>query len=155
MKIALTGHRPERLNLPADELNAKWDRIGKWIAGQYESFPKPITAYCGMADGSDMKFGLTLSEFDDVHLVCVLPCKDYNKKHPYFSRLRQRANDWVELSDKFYKGCDSVRDQFMVDNCDVLLAIWDGNKSGGVWSTIRKAQKSGKQVIYIPTDFLN
>ena len=34
----------------------------------------------------------------------------------------------------------------MVDHCDVLLAIWDGNKSGGVWSTIRKAQKADKTV---------
>ena len=26
----------------------------------------------------------------------------------------------------------------------------DGNKSGGVWSTIRKAQKAGTQIIYCP-----
>ena len=43
----------------------------------------------------------------------------------------------------------------MVDHCDVLLAIWDGNKSGGVWSTIRKAQKAGKKIIYCPKEILN
>ena len=43
----------------------------------------------------------------------------------------------------------------MVDHCDVLLAIWDGNKSGGVWSTIRKAQKAGKKIIYCPKEILS
>ena len=51
-------------------------------------------------------------------------------------------------------GCDNVRDQYMVDHCDVLLAIWDGNKSGGVWSTIRKTQKAGKKIIYCPKEIL-
>ena len=37
---------------------------------------------------------------------------------------------------------------------DVLLAIWDGKKSGGVWSTIRKAQKAGKQIVYCPKEVL-
>ena len=42
----------------------------------------------------------------------------------------------------------------MVDHCDVLFAIWDGNKSGGVWSTICKAQKAGKKIIYCPKEIL-
>ena len=65
-----------------------------------------------------------------------------------------KASEWIELSDEFYKGCDNVRDQYMVDHCDVLLAVWDGIKSGGVWSTIRKAQKAGKKIIYCPKEIL-
>lgn len=42
----------------------------------------------------------------------------------------------------------------MVDHCDVLLAICDGKKSGGIWSTIRKAQKVGKQIVYCPKEAL-
>lgn len=42
----------------------------------------------------------------------------------------------------------------MVDHCDVLLAVWDGIKSGGVWATIRKAQKAEKQIIYCPKEVL-
>ena len=65
------------------------------------------------------------------------------------------ADEWIELSDEFYKGCDNVRDQYMVDHCDVLFAVWDGIKSGGVWSTIRKAHKAGKQIIYCPVAYKN
>ena len=88
-------------------------------------------------------------------LHCILPCKDYNSSNKYYSKLKTEADEWVELSDEFYKGCDNVRDQYMVDHCDVLLAIWDGNKSGGVWSTIRKAQKAGKKIIYCPKEILS
>jgi hypothetical protein len=42
----------------------------------------------------------------------------------------------------------------MIDHSDKLIAIWDGNKSGGVWSTIRKAQKKGIEVIYYPKEEL-
>lgn len=31
MRIALTGHRPQRLGLPDDESDIKWAEIGHWI----------------------------------------------------------------------------------------------------------------------------
>ena len=54
---------------------------------------------------------------------------------------------------EFYKGGDNVRDQYIVDHCDVLLAIWDGNKSGGVWSTIRKHRKLVRQLFIVRKNF--
>ena len=110
-----------------------------------------------MASGCDMVFGFisTLCKLaPKARLHCILPCKGYNSSHQYYEILKENADEWVELSDEFYKGCDNARDQYMVDHCDVLLAIWDGNKSGGVWSTIRKAQKAGKTIIYCPKELL-
>ena len=34
MRVALTGHRPQRLGLPDDELNIQWAKIGHWIFNQ-------------------------------------------------------------------------------------------------------------------------
>lgn len=42
----------------------------------------------------------------------------------------------------------------MVDHSNILFAVWDGNKSGGVWSTIRKAQKKNVEIIYYPKENL-
>lgn len=87
-----------------------------------------------------------------IKLHCILPCKNYNEHTAWYGALKNAAYEWIELSNEFYRGCDSVRDQYMIDHCDTLLAVWDGTKSGGVWSTIRKAQKAGKQIIYCPVD---
>lgn len=83
-----------------------------------------------------------------------MPCKNYNSSHPFYKDIKKYTDEWIELSDEFYKGCDNVRDQYMVDHCDVLLAIWDGNKSGGVWSTIRKAEKAGKKIVFCPKEVI-
>lgn len=34
LRVALTGHRPQRLGLPEDELDIKWSKIGHWIMNQ-------------------------------------------------------------------------------------------------------------------------
>ena len=156
MNLALTGHRPQRLGFNDDEKSADYKSIKLWIKSNIEreilEHRKPVTVYCGMADGCDVAFGLVACKLKEnnrpVKLICVLPCKNYNSSHKYYSYLKEHADEWVELSAEFYRGCDNVRDQYMVDHCDKLLAVWDGNKSGGVWSTIKKAKKAGKEIEY-------
>lgn len=164
MRVALTGHRPQRLGLPDDETDEKWIPIQHWIIDELSNFIKicrdnnePLDLYTGMASGSDIAFaitGVSMHYINSIKLHYILPYKNYNSSHKYYKFLKLKASEWIELSDEFYKGCDNVRDQYMVDHCDVLLAIWDGNKSGGVWSTIRKAQKAGKKIIYCPKEIL-
>ena len=165
MKVALTGHRPQRLGLPDDETDEKWSKITNWLTEQITKMTEVailsntyVDAYCGMASGCDISFGFVVSVIKNgtknLKLHCILPCKEYNSSNKYYRFIKDEADEWIELADEFYKGCDNVRDQYMVDHCDVLLAIWDGNKSGGVWSTIRKAQKAGKKIIYCPKEIL-
>lgn len=157
MNLALTGHRPQRLGFSDDEMASDYKDIRLWTELNIEreifrEHQRYVTVYCGMASGCDIAFGLVACELKEegrpVKLVCVLPCKDYNSSHKYYSCLKEHADEWIELSDEFYRGCDNVRDQYMVDRCDKLLAVWDGNKSGGVWSTIKKAKKVGKKIEY-------
>ena len=166
MRVALTGHRPKRLRLPENEADDAWEKIEEWIVKQLFKMNEVcylerenLDIYCGMASGSDFAFGtvamlVKVYEIIPLRLHCVLPCKDYNSSHALYDGMKKYADEWIELSDEFYKGCDNARDQYMVDHCDVLLAIWDGKKSGGVWSTIRKAQKAGKQIVYCPKEVL-
>ena len=41
------------------------------------------------------------------------------------------------------------RNRYMVDNSDLVLAVWNGEKRGGTWYTIDYALKKGKPVRYI------
>lgn len=166
MKAALTGHRPQRLGLPEldFETTKGWRVIIDWLKTQLIKM-KITDAYCGMASGCDIAYGIAVLELNNetevykidrpkIKLHCVLPCKDYNSHIKWHKILKSAADEWIELSDGFYRGCDNVRDQYMVNHSDILFAVWDGNKSGGVWSTIRKAQKVGKQIMYCPKEAL-
>lgn len=151
MKIAVTGHRPERLGLPIDESDHSWNEIYEKLRDVFYELntgDRYLDIYSGMASGVDIIAALvavdSMNEYDRLH--CILPCKDYNSSNPNYEYITSHATEIVALSEEWYKGCDSARDQYMVDNCDVLVAVWDGIKTGGVWSTIRKAQKVGKRV---------
>ena len=137
MKVALTGHRPERLSLSSDEGNDEWKDIREWLVKQLIDISlidfiqcDTTDVYCGMASGSDILFGMIASIWKvntlNIKLHCVLPCKEYNSSNKYYQLIKDNADEWIELSEEFYKGCDNVRYQYRVDHCDVLLAIWDG-----------------------------
>ena len=157
MRAALTGHRPERLGYDNNLNHPDWYPVIDWMKEKIQEY-KITDVYSGMADGCDIAFALAAIQIKKygyhLNLHCVLPCKGYQSSHCLYDYIKNRADEWIELSDEFYKGCDNVRDQYMVDHSDKLFAIWDGNKSGGVWSTIRKAQKKGIDIIFYPKESL-
>ena len=38
------------------------------------------------------------------------------------------------------------RNRYMVDKSELVIAVFNGTKSGGTWYTINYARRSGKQV---------
>lgn len=52
--------------------------------------------------------------------------------------------DW----DKYGKAAGFIRNQTIVDNCDMVLAFWDG-KSRGTQDTISKAKKAKKPTFIV------
>ena len=113
MRVALTGHRPQRLGLPEDETDEKWIPIQHWIIDELSNFIKTcrdnnelLDLYTGMASGSDIAFaitGVSMNYINSIKLHCILPCKNYNSSHKYYKFLKLKASEWVELSDEFYK----------------------------------------------------
>lgn len=143
MKVALTGHRPERLRGHEAE-------VREWIEQQFKTnnFSK---AYCGMAQGADQIFGSVAKE-NDIPIVCCLPFPK-KKYHPFEEYLMDGA--WIYTAGQEYnKQNYFIRDKYMVDQSDVLLAVWDGIEFGGTYNTIKYAKEQGKKIIYIPQSIL-
>jgi uncharacterized phage-like protein YoqJ len=141
MKIALTGHRPKRLNSQEKE-------IAKWISEQLISNRYEIEeVYSGMAQGADQIFAKTAQELN----IPVICCYPYKKKrfHQDEKDIIDKAKDVRFISEK-YTGNKVywIRDKYMVDNCDLLLAVFDGIKEGGTWLTIDYANRIGKPIEY-------
>lgn len=157
IRMALTGHRPARLGYNKYLEATEWRPIIAWLKQQIKIIGV-TDAICGMAEGCDCVYALSVIELKqegyNINLHCVLPCDNYQCGYYVYDKIKSYADTWTSLSKEFYKGCDNARDQYMVDHSDKIFAIWDGIEAGGVWFTIRKAQKKKLEIVYYPKEML-
>jgi uncharacterized phage-like protein YoqJ len=64
-----------------------------------------------------------------------------------YRRLFLNSENFFVISHNGYsKYAFLKRDEWMVDNCTEVLALWDGLPKGGTWHTVNYANKLGKPV---------
>jgi len=109
------------------------------------------TFMSGMALGFDMLAAETVLSFKKVYpqiaLHCILPCQTQDK---YFSVAdKKRYRDILSLADKvvytsedYSPWCMHVRNDYLVDNGDLVLAYLINNR-GGTFYTVSRAVKKG------------
>ena len=51
---------------------------------------------------------------------------------------------------KFQDDCFFKRDRRIVDDCDLLIVVWDGIEIGGTFFTWKYAVKQGKKILMFP-----
>jgi uncharacterized phage-like protein YoqJ len=146
-KCAFTGHRVLREDFDREILV---DCIRHVIECGADTF------YCGMAIGFDLIAASALlelkKEYPFVKLVACIPCQGQEKyyvdeyKQMYYDVL-SNCDEVNVLAKNYYKGCMHVRDNYMVDNCDAVIAYMY-EESGGTHYTVKYAEKKNK-LIYI------
>lgn len=134
MKIMITGHRPERLKGRENEVKI-------WITQQLEEL-HPSLAINGMAQGTDQIFA-KIAKDKKIPLWNVYPYK--RKMHPYEEMLNENETV-IYFKDSYSKDSYILRDRYMVDNADIVLAVFDGIPAGGTWQTIEYAKKQNKEI---------
>lgn len=155
MKVAFTGHRPEQLTGIDEEklCDLIFMEVARCIDEGCDTF------YCGAARGADIICGECVMELREsselnVRLVCVIPFRDQAVgwsdiwKMRYW-RLRRNADQNIQLGDEFKRGCFQIRNRYMVDQADCVLAIYNGSGQGGTAYTVEYAKKKGKKVVII------
>ena len=58
----------------------------------------------------------------------------------------RRADKVTFVSEEYSSDCMLKRNRYMVDKSELVIAVFNGTKSGGTWYTINYARRSGKQV---------
>ncbi len=53
------------------------------------------------------------------------------------------------MSENYTSDCMLKRNRYMVDNSDIVIAVWDGRSGSGTGATVNYAKKQGKKVIII------
>lgn len=154
MRIAVTGHRPSRLG-------NEWHHEGPYsdyVYGQMENIVdllKPDQMISGMALGSDMLWA-TLAQRRQIPLLAAIPFKgqelkwDHECQKQYHHILKDENTQITHVSEGGYS-VESLlkRDRYVVDQCQILVAIFTGEWNTGTGHTIKYAQKMNKPIIYI------
>ena len=95
--------------------------------------------------------------YPNIKLECALPCVDQTEKWhdeqiERYSGILKKADKVYYSSDKeYFRDCMNLRNKYMVDNSDLLLAVWNGKK-GGTANTVKYARKKEKEVVIINPD---
>jgi len=151
MIVAFTGHRPNKLggfSLP----NPIYIKVCQQIESTLKEL-NPEKVISGMALGVD-QWAAFISYKLKIPFIAAVPFINQESKWPTFSqetynKLIKLASEKVIVSDGEYSANKmQIRNEWMVDRCDQLIAIWDGS-SGGTGNCVNYAKSKNKSIIYI------
>lgn len=166
MILAITGHRPNKLG-------NDWGMSGKWAMAIKTEIQAVITlqgvstGITGMALGIDQLFARACRELN-IPFIAAIPFKGQEHMWPiesqnlYFVLLQKalyiqvcdinKSVTWLEyqglIQTTFTSAKMQKRNEWMVDNSDKTLAVWDGT-SGGTANCVEYARRKGK--LLLPT----
>lgn len=137
MVLSITGHRPKKLKLIRID---EFDLLYEFALSKLKTIiSKTDTLLCGMQSGWDLACGVAGITIG-CQLKSVLPYPDFKPYEVKPSRYWLKAFDAVRLKSvavisvsqepgykvfKLFK-----RNEFLVDNSDRVLALWNGSTSG-------------------------
>lgn len=160
LKIAITGHRPNKL-WGYDIYTPNYIELGRRIKNailENSVNHSEIELISGMALGVDTVFALIAlklkSKDSRFSLHCAIPCKNHSSN--WFGESVKQYNHIIGSADSvqlvtdtdYTPSCMQLRNQYMVDRCDLLIAVWD-KTPGGTANCVRYAQEIGKPIVFI------
>jgi len=165
LSCAFTGHRPTRFAFKDDETHTSCVELKQVIKRQIEHLYQCGVRrfYTGCALGVDMWAGETVLSLAEqcphIELYSVVPFRGQETKwkpeqQKRYHDLLKRSNGVFVLNEGFTKDCYLERNRFLVDQSDVLLAVYDegAKKRSGTGYTVNYAKKGGKPILLIHPD---
>jgi uncharacterized phage-like protein YoqJ len=152
MIVAFTGHRPNKLGgykLP--------NKIYNYVCKEIERILielKPSKVISGMALGID-QWAANIAINLEIPVLAAVPFKGQESAWPessqkIFNKLIARASEVVIVSEGGYSAHKmQIRNEWMVDNCNTLIAVYNGDKSGGTFNCVTYAKSTNKDIIII------
>jgi len=157
LKIAFTGHRPNKLGNDYDLTSPRIQEIKAKIIYtlmyKYISSNNLVHIIVGGALGIDTLAALIAIEHN-IPFTVFVPCNNQDKMWPKKSKdmynyiLSKAFRVYYVSQEEYNNHCMQDRNIAMVNACDVLISVWDGSK-GGTANCVRYAQSIGKEVINI------
>lgn len=148
MKCAFTGHRQMDENLNEELFMRALERLVADCGAD--------TFYCGMARGFDLFAAQKIIALKKRYALRLVACIPFGgqidtmkgRDRELYEETLENCDEVVVLSAEYYPGCMYLRNRYMVDNADVVIAHFNGAK-GGTMYTLSYAKKNKKSIIII------
>lgn len=120
MRLIISGHREHKLI----NYDVEWisEQISILVGELKENYGVSL-AYSGMASGVDLYF----CEACDIHKLPYIACIPFEGQE---TTMRGEAILMRESYIKRAKEVKHVKNSWMVENADIAIIVWDGNKGG-------------------------
>lgn len=146
MIVGVTGHRPDKLGGYSDEVRYRLFQLAVAVFKRYQ----PAAVISGLALGWDTEVA-TAAVHVGVPLIAAIPFEGQELK--WRPEDRKLYHQLIDLSAEVHYVCSpgyaawkmQKRNEWIVDHCDLLFALWDGNKSG-TGNCVEYAQSKGVDV---------
>ena len=160
LRCAFTGYRPQNLPFGFNEEDIRCVDFKQRIRYAVEALVKD--GYSHFLTGGALGFDTFAAEavmgirrqFPWVTLEVVVPFDGQADHWESYSRIRyqwilNQADTVTWTAHEYSRECMRNRNHYLVDNCDLLLAAYDG-RPGGTKNTVDYAQSQGKEIRLIP-----
>lgn len=160
MRCGITGRRPKALPWGYDESDIRAINfknrlkysLGELIEKGYDVFN------IGMAQGIDTYVFEILADFrdkgiyPDITLCAYVPSRDFASLRSAvdkerYERMLAIADSVTYICEKYDSRSAYLRNMAIVDNSDIIFAIYDGKEYGGTFNTVNYAKSRGIDVI--------
>lgn len=156
-KCCFTGNRAYKLPWKKKESDERCHILKLKLRAEIISLIEQGFDYfiSGMAQGIDTYCAEIVLDLKNIYpniiLECAVPCKEQTEKWEPEDKIRYKdilsqADKVIYLFEKYNKFCNQLRNKYMVNNSHFILAVWNGEKSGGTWNTIQYAKRLGTPI---------
>src|SRR5258708_9084404 len=152
--MGFTGHR----KLPDNNAEYKTPAaIYEFVSNSIERVLtdlKPSNAISGMAIGSDTIAAEVCLKLN-IPLILAIPFRGQELRWPKeaqekYNQILKQAKKLEYISPEGYSAWKmQTRNEWIVNNCDILIGIFNGERSGGTFRCIQFAKKQKKKIIII------
>lgn len=151
MIIAGTGHRPKFLPCKYNENHPWLAELKKKIKSELERIA-PSIVISGVAIGFDTWLAEVALELD-LELFCYVPFPEQGQTWPAKSQAKlkyliSKATHVKTISQNYSSDVFLKRDRAMVNDADIILALWNPElATSGTGYTVKYAEQTKKEVI--------
>lgn len=145
MIICATGHRPNRLggydNLPI---------IDEFAMRILSTRKRPSGLISGMAQGWDQSIAVACVRLG-IPFVAAVPFEGQEKRWPdatrrTYNQLLSAASQVHVVAKDYSDSAYLLRDRWMVDNSQAVLALWNGDRASGTGATVAYAREGNRPI---------